>query len=209
MFSLVKVRKKIRVEFLRFAITSSRRSRWNIIRCKERNWGRKGGRGVKVLRTPRHLRHFQVWLRYTVFPRSRFPSPRIRILTFLYTFAPVNVSRGEWTGGRNGDGVAISPLRVSRDHRHRTGNDLIRIVERFGFQTPRRAPSVLRWPMEDDNRCSGFALVGIRGLEPRYQWSVIPGFRGHVIVNPACFYIKATVLPVFRDRIITIVLFDR
>lgn len=69
---------------------------------------------------------------------------------------------------RNG-GVAISPLRVSRDHRHRTGNDLIRAVERFGFQTPRRAPSVLRWPMEDDNRCSGFALVGIRGLEPRYQ----------------------------------------
>lgn len=69
---------------------------------------------------------------------------------------------------RNG-GVAISPLRVSRDHRHRTGNDLIRTVERFGFQTPRRAPSVLRWPMEDDNRCSGFALVGIRGLEPRYQ----------------------------------------
>lgn len=176
-----------------------------------RNWGRKGGRGVNVLRTPRHLRHFQVWLRYTVFPRSRFStllSPHSNSHLPLYLRACERFEGRMNGGGRNG-GVAISPLRVSRDHRHRTGNDLIRIVERFGFQTPRRAPSVLRWPMEDDNRCSGFALVGIRGLEPRYQWSVIPGFRGHVIVNPACFYIKATVLPVFRDRIITIVLFDR
>lgn len=76
---------------------------------------------------------------------------------------------GRMNGGEKRWCREISPLRVSRDHRHRTGNDLIRAVERFGFQTPRRAPSVLRWPMEDDNRCSGFALVGIRGLEPRYQ----------------------------------------